>query len=83
MNMIDYKWRTFLELPRFDHTLLETPFDSPSFGAIGISEITTTPGPGAVLMAVSNAIGRQLYDYPLTPEIVLKALGKVKGGKPA
>jgi CO/xanthine dehydrogenase Mo-binding subunit len=31
-------------------------------------------------MAVSNAIGKRLHDYPVTPDKVLKALGKVKGG---
>jgi CO/xanthine dehydrogenase Mo-binding subunit len=30
-------------------------------------------------MAVSNAIGTRLYDYPVTPDKVLKALVKVKG----
>jgi CO/xanthine dehydrogenase Mo-binding subunit len=27
-------------------------------------------------MAVSNAIGTRLYEYPVTPERVLRALGK-------
>jgi xanthine dehydrogenase molybdenum-binding subunit len=31
----------------------------------------------AVLMAVSNAIGVWLHEYPATPERVLKALGKL------
>jgi xanthine dehydrogenase molybdenum-binding subunit len=31
----------------------------------------------AVLMAVSNAVGVWLHEYPVTPEKVLKALGKV------
>jgi CO/xanthine dehydrogenase Mo-binding subunit len=29
-------------------------------------------------MAVSNAIGARVYSYPVTPEKVLKALGKIK-----
>jgi CO/xanthine dehydrogenase Mo-binding subunit len=35
-------------------------------------------------MAVSNAIGTWLHEYPVTPEKVLNALGKVtqKTGKP-
>jgi len=31
-------------------------------------------------MAVSNAIGARLYDYPLTPDKVLRALGRVRTG---
>jgi len=78
MNMMDYKWRTFLELPQFQKTILETPFPTLSFGAVGFGEISTSPGPGAVLMAVSNAVGHRFQNYPLTPDKILKALGKVK-----
>ncbi len=75
-NMIDYKWRTFAELPVIENVVLETPFPSHRFHAIGAGEIATSPGPSAVLMAVSNAIGTWLHEYPLTPERVLAGLGK-------
>jgi xanthine dehydrogenase molybdenum-binding subunit len=76
-NMIDYKWRTFSELPPIDNVVLETPFPTHRFHAIGVGEISTSPGPVAVLMAVSNAIGVWLHEYPATPDRVLKALCKV------
>lgn len=84
-NMIDYKWRTFPQLPVINNVALETPFPSHRFHAVGVGEIATSPGPAAVLMAVSNAIGIWLHEYPVTPEKVLEALGKVmpekkKGG---
>ncbi|MBM4278223.1 MAG: xanthine dehydrogenase family protein molybdopterin-binding subunit, partial [Deltaproteobacteria bacterium] len=79
-NMIDYKWRTFSELPPIDNVVFETPIPSHRFHAVGVGEIATSPGPAAVLMAVSNAIGVWLHEYPATPERVLKALGKVRGG---
>ena len=75
-NMIDYKWRTSAELPVIENVVLETPIDSHRFRAIGVGEISTSPGPSAVLMAVSNAIGQWLHEYPVTPERILKALGK-------
>jgi xanthine dehydrogenase molybdenum-binding subunit len=75
-NLIDYKWRTFAELPAIEHAVLETPFPSHRFRAIGIAEIATAPGPSAVLMAVSNAIGAWLHQYPVTPDRVLKAFSK-------
>ncbi len=80
-NMIDYKWRTFPELPPIDHVVLETPFPSHRFGAVGVGEVATSPGPSAVLMAVSNAVGTWLHDYPVTPDRVLKALGKTGNGR--
>lgn len=76
-NLIDYKWRTSAELPVIDNVVLETPIDTHRFHAIGVGEITTSPGPSAVLMAASNAIGQWLHEYPVTPERILKALGKI------
>ena len=80
VNMIDYKWRTFLQLPKFQCVILETPAPTHIFNAIGVGEITTAPGPSAILMAVSNAIGKRVYDYPLTPDKVLRALSKIDEG---
>jgi xanthine dehydrogenase molybdenum-binding subunit len=76
-NLIDYKWRTFAELPVIEHVVLETPFPSHRFHAVGVGEVATSPGPSAVLMAVSNAVSTWLYEYPVTPNRVLKALGKI------
>jgi CO/xanthine dehydrogenase Mo-binding subunit len=76
-NMIDYKWRTFIDLPEFQNVILETPFPSHRFKAIGVGEISPAPGPSAVLMAISNAIGKRIMDYPATPDKILKALGKI------
>ena len=81
INMVDYKWRTFLELPPFQTVTLETPFPTHHFKAIGVGEITTAPGPPAVLMAISNAIGKRMHDYPITPDKILKALNKLKEGE--
>jgi len=76
-NLIDYKWRTFLDLPEFQNVILETPIPSHRFKAMGVGEITTAPGPSAVLMAISNAIGKRIMDYPATPDKILRALGKI------
>jgi len=84
-NLIDYKWRTFAELPPIEQVVLETPIPSHRFHSVGVGEIATSPGPSAVLMAASNAIGTWLTEYPVTPERVLVALCKGsprnKGGK--
>jgi CO/xanthine dehydrogenase Mo-binding subunit len=77
-NMIDYKWRTFNDLPEFSVLTQDTPIPSHRFRAVGVGEIATSPGPSAVLMAVYNATGVRIMDYPFTPDKVLKALGKIK-----
>lgn len=77
MNMIDYKWRTFPELPEFQNVIHETPIQTHRYKAVGVGEIATSPGPSAVLMAASNAVGKRLCEYPLTPQRILKALGRI------
>jgi CO/xanthine dehydrogenase Mo-binding subunit len=81
LNMMDYKWRSFAELPRFDNEILETPIQTHRFKAVGVGEVSTSPGPSAVLMAASNAVGKRLSGYPLTPDKILKALGKINPRK--
>lgn len=77
-NMIDYKWRTFNNFPQFDTVLLESEWDTESFHAVGFGEITPSPAPAAILMAVSNAIGVEMTEYPCTPTKILRAMGKIK-----
>jgi xanthine dehydrogenase molybdenum-binding subunit len=73
-NMVDYKWRTFAGLPAFTNVILETLAPSHRFRALGVAEISTSSAPPAVHMAVCNAIGQKIMDYPLTPDKILKAL---------
>jgi len=73
-NLADYCWRPFSEIPEVENVILETPFPSNRFKAVGIAEITNAPGPAALLMAVSNALGVRLTQYPTTPDRILKAL---------
>jgi CO/xanthine dehydrogenase Mo-binding subunit len=81
-NMVDYRWRTFADLPAFTNVILETPASSHRFGAFGVGEIATSSAPPAVLMAVCNAIGQRIMDYPLTADKILRALGKIQEAEP-
>jgi xanthine dehydrogenase molybdenum-binding subunit len=79
-NMIDYKWRVFPELPTHQFVILETPpnADPPCpFGAFGVGEPSIAPTTPAISMAIYNAIGKRFLEYPITPEKILKALGKL------
>ncbi|BBO82066.1 hypothetical protein DSCO28_26320 [Desulfosarcina ovata subsp. sediminis] len=46
-----------------------------------MGEITPSPGASAELMAIYNAIGKRITEYPATPDKILKALGKIRGGE--
>lgn len=76
-NLVDFKWRTFANLPVYDTRIEETPMPTSKFKAIGVGEITGAPLPSATMMAVNNAIGTRVPNYPLTPANVLKAMGKI------
>ena len=79
-NMIDYKWRTFAELPDIENVVLETPFPSHRFHAVGVGEITTASGPSAVLMAASNAVGELALRVSGDTGQGAQGPGKGKGG---
>jgi CO/xanthine dehydrogenase Mo-binding subunit len=61
----------------FDVFFAATHEDSGPFGAKGIGEAANNDGAGAVVNAVANALGVHIKELPLTPERVLKALGKI------
>jgi xanthine dehydrogenase molybdenum-binding subunit len=75
-NLIDYKWRPFNEFPEFDMAILESQINTFHFKAVGVGEISGAAGAGAVLMAISNAIGEEVSEYPAGPDVVLKAIAK-------
>lgn len=75
-NFIDYKMPTILDMPAIDPVLLEVWRGAGEYGACGIGEGTLTCTPRAVANAVYNAIGARVDELPLTPEKVLRALGK-------
>lgn len=78
-NMLEYKTRTFNELPAHGFVIKETPpnADPPCpFGAFGVGEPSPTPGTPAISMALYNAIGIRFAEWPVTPGKILQALGK-------
>jgi len=76
-NMIEYKWRPFNEFPKYDAVMLSSQFDTFRFKAVGVGEIAGASAASACMQAISNAIGKQVSEYPATPDVILKAIGKL------
>jgi xanthine dehydrogenase molybdenum-binding subunit len=76
-NLLDYKYATILDCGPIDTPFIETGLGHGPYGASGIGEATATIIPGLLGPAVYNAIGRWVEDFPITPDKVLKALGKI------
>ena len=75
--MLEYKTRTFNEFPEFDYLFEESQFDTFQYHAVGIGEIAGGGAASAAMLAMSNALGVDVATYPATPDVILKALGKL------
>jgi CO/xanthine dehydrogenase Mo-binding subunit len=76
-NLIDYKIATMLDVGPVDTILVESGMGYGPYGVVGIGEDVATVVPALLGPAVYNATGVWIDDYPITPDKVLGALGKV------
>ena len=72
-NMEAYKVAGAYEIPEIEAVMM----DMPERGVIGLGEPPAIPITGAMANAVYNAIGARVREFPMTPDKVLAALGKV------
>jgi CO/xanthine dehydrogenase Mo-binding subunit len=76
-NLLNYKIPTMLDIGSINTILVETGMGYGPYGLVGIGEDVATVTPTLIGLAVQNAIGKWVDDFPITPDKVLKALGKV------
>jgi CO/xanthine dehydrogenase Mo-binding subunit len=73
-NFKNYAIPTIWDVPEITAFVVEDPEPTGPFGAKGIGEPVLIPTAPAIVNAVHDATGVRIYDLPLTPERVLKAL---------
>jgi CO/xanthine dehydrogenase Mo-binding subunit len=76
-NLLDYKIATIKDMGPIGTILVETGMGYGPYGLIGIGEDVGTVVPGLLAPAVYNAIGVWLEELPITPDKILRALGKI------
>ncbi|MDH3319109.1 MAG: molybdopterin-dependent oxidoreductase, partial [Betaproteobacteria bacterium] len=79
-NMADYLVPMAGEMPDIVCAHIETPTRQSQLGAKGVGEAGTAGAPAAVMNAINDALaplGARVTSMPLTPERILRALGKV------
>ena len=79
-TLADYLAPMACEMPDIEVEHIETPATSSELGAKGAGEAGTAGVMGALLNAVNDALSPfavELYETPVTPERVLRALGKI------
>jgi aerobic carbon-monoxide dehydrogenase large subunit len=78
-SLMDYLVPTAGEVPWFHVEHLETPQPDSAWGVKGVGEGGTVGSPGAVANAVTDAVGEELNELPLSPERVLVAASLADG----
>jgi len=69
---------TVLDIPtNFKTVIVEYPDPNGPWGARGVGEMMTVPTTAAIVAAVHDATGVWFNEFPLTPERVLRGLGKI------
>lgn len=74
----NYLIPTVLDIPtKIESIVLEYPDPIGPFGARGMAEMPFLPLAPAIMQAMYEATGVWFYEFPLTPERVLRGLGKI------
>jgi carbon-monoxide dehydrogenase large subunit len=77
-SFLDYHIVTSLDLPEMIPIIVECAEPEGPYGAKGLGEPGLAPTPAAIGNAVADAIGVRIYDLPLSPERIFKAIQKNK-----
>ena len=79
-SMADYLVPMANEMPDIEVAHVQTPTQSSKLGAKGAGEAGTAGAPAAVQNAINDALSAfnaSVFDQPITPEKILRALGKL------
>jgi len=80
-NLTGYLIPTSMDTPRFTTRLVENEDSEGPFGAKGIGEPATIATAPAIANAIYDAVGIRIFDLPITPEKILKALKEKRKNK--
>lgn len=76
-NFSKYLLPTFMDAPEIETILVEDEAEKGPYGAKGVGEGAIIPTAAAIVNAVYNAVGVRITELPVTPEKILKGLGKM------
>lgn len=76
-SFLDYRMPTCLDLPMIDAVIVEVPNPGHPYGVRGVGEVPIVPPPAAIANAIYDAVGVRMDELPMSPDRLLKALGKI------
>jgi CO/xanthine dehydrogenase Mo-binding subunit len=74
-GFLDYRMPVASDLPEIDAVIVENPNPAHPYGVKGVGEIPLVPPLAAIANAIAHASGKRMYELPMSPPKVLKALG--------
>ncbi len=77
-NMTDYIIPTAMDMCDMETYLFENPYAYGPYGAKGVGELTLIGGAAAVAKAIENAIHKNVYKIPVTPEYIMELMNHDK-----
>ena len=77
-SLLDYRMPTAADVPQIESLIVEVPSEDGPYGARGVGEPPVVPTSAAIANAVFDAVGVRITELPVTPERILRALGRVK-----
>ncbi|HDO27330.1 MAG TPA: 2Fe-2S iron-sulfur cluster binding domain-containing protein [Bacteroidetes bacterium] len=77
-DLHNYLIATSADTPEIDSSIVDSYEPAGPFGAKEVGEGATLPVLGALANAIADAIGARVFELPITPERVLKAIQSVK-----
>jgi 4-hydroxybenzoyl-CoA reductase subunit alpha len=80
-SMLDYKSLTMHDMPEVQVEIIENPDPAGPFGAKEVGQGPLLPVMPAIANAVYDAVGVRIDEIPITPEKVLRALGRKAAGR--
>ncbi|NOX40977.1 MAG: xanthine dehydrogenase family protein molybdopterin-binding subunit [Alphaproteobacteria bacterium] len=78
-GFLDYRVPVASDLPKIDTVILEIPNPGHPYGVRGVGETPIVPPLAAVSNAMAQAIGTRMFELPMSPPKVLKAIKAARG----
>ena len=73
-NMTDYIIPTAMDMPPMETYLFENPYAYGPYGAKGVGELSLIGGAPAVAIAIEQAIKKNVYKIPVSPEYIMELI---------
>jgi carbon-monoxide dehydrogenase large subunit len=78
-SFVDYRIPATIDIPEMEVIFVETKDASGPYGARGLGEHGIVAVPPAIANALSNALGVDFYEIPISPERVMDAISQKEG----